>query len=206
MTRTTLTLSCLLILLLYCTAHAEPADLAQQILAETNAARQHPQRYAQYIRDFKKYFIGKAYRLPGSLNMVMTSEGKGALNEAAQFLSRQRPLPALSWSPGLAKAAADLVREQTVSGETGHDERGDMKKRIARYGSWRSSFGENISYGPDTARQVVMGLIIDDGVPDRGHRKNIFDRSFGTMGAACGPHPRYRTICVMDLASDFQSR
>ena len=206
MIRKSLALTSLLLLHTCAAACAEPADLGQQILAETNAARQNPQRYAQYIRDFKKSFVGNAYRLPGSLNMVMTSEGKGALDEAVQFLSRQRPLPALSWSTGLAKGAADLVREQTVSGETGHDGRGDMKKRINTYGSWRSSLGENISYGPDTARQVVMGLIIDDGVADRGHRKNIFDRSFATMGAACGPHPLYRTICVMDLAGGFQNR
>ncbi|MBJ6752435.1 CAP domain-containing protein [Geomonas anaerohicana] len=201
-----LALSCLMLLLAANTARAEPADLGQQVLAETNAARQNPQRYAQYIREFKKSFVGKGYRLPGSLNMVMTSEGKPALDEAVQFLSRQRPLPALSWSPGLARAAADLVREQRGSGETGHGERGDMKKRIDKYGSWRSSLGENISYGPDTARQVVMGLIIDDAVADRGHRKNIFDRSFTTAGIACGPHPLYRTICVMDLAGGFQSR
>ncbi|QXE85409.1 CAP domain-containing protein [Geomonas nitrogeniifigens] len=201
-----LALSCLLLLLACGAAHAESGDLGQQVLAETNAARQNPQRYAEYIREFRKSFIGKAYRLPGTLNMVMTSEGKGALDEAVRFLSRQRPLPALSWSPGLAMAAADLVREQAASGETGHGERGDTKKRIEKYGSWRSSLGENISYGPETARQVVMGLIIDDGVADRGHRKNIFDRSFTTAGAACGPHPLYRTICVTDFAGGFQGR
>ncbi|MBU5637811.1 CAP domain-containing protein [Geomonas sp. Red69] len=201
-----LALSCLLLLLACGAAHGESGGLGQQVLAETNAARQNPQRYAEYIREFRKSFIGKAYRLPGTLNMVMTSEGKGALDEAVRFLSRQRPLPALSWSPGLAMAAADLVREQAASGETGHGERGDTKKRIEEYGSWRSSLGENISYGPETARQVVMGLIIDDGVADRGHRKNIFDRSFTTAGAACGPHPLYRTICVTDFAGGFQGR
>ncbi|QWV95731.1 CAP domain-containing protein [Geomonas oryzisoli] len=204
--KTRLALSCLLFLLARGAACAEPDDLGQQVLAETNAARRNPQRYAEYIREFRRSFIGKGYRLPGSLNVVMTSEGKGALDEAVQFLSRQRPLPALSWSPGLAKAAADLVREQSASGETGHGERGDMRKRIEQHGSWRSTIGENISYGPDTARQVVMGLIIDDGVPDRGHRKNIFNRSYATAGIACGPHPLYRTICVMDLAGGFQSR
>ncbi|QXE91051.1 CAP domain-containing protein [Geomonas subterranea] len=195
-------------LLFFCcgVAHADSGTLAQQVLAETNVARQNPQRYAQYIREFKRSFIGKGYRLPGSLDVVMTSEGKGALDEAVRFLARQRPLPALSWSPELAKAADELVREQTASGETGHGERGDMKKRIEKYGSWRSSIGENISYGPDTARQVVMGLIIDDGVPDRGHRKNVFDRSFTTAGIACGPHPLYRTICVTDFAGGFKGR
>jgi uncharacterized protein YkwD len=46
-----------------------------------------------------------------------------------------------------------------------------------------------------------MNLIIDDGVTDRGHRKNIFSRAFGTAGAACGPHPRFGNVCVIDFAA-----
>lgn len=196
-----------LLLLLCCApAYAESGDLAKLVLAETNAARQNPQRYAAYVREFKKSFVGKGYRVPGTLDMVLTTEGTPALDEAERFLSRQRPLPALSWSAGLAKAAEELVRAQSASGETGHGGGGDTRKRVERHGSWHSSLGENISYGPDTARQVVLGLIIDDGVPDRGHRKNIFDASYTTAGAACGTHPRYRTVCVMDLAGGFKSR
>ncbi|WP_136514032.1 CAP domain-containing protein [Geomonas edaphica] len=185
---------------------AGEADLARQVLAETNLARTAPQRYANYLREFRKRFVGKAYRVPGTFNMVMTSEGTAALDEAVRYLARQRPVPALSWSPGLAEAADDLVREQTASGETGHGDAGGIKGRIEDHGSWSSTIGENISYGPDTARMVVMGLIIDDGVRNRGHRKNIFNRAFATAGAACGPHPVYRTICVMDFAGGFKER
>lgn len=182
------------------------ADLARQLLAETNLARTAPQRYANRLREFRKGFVGKAYRVPGTFNMVMTSEGTKALDEALRFLARQRPVPALSWSPGLAAAAADLVREQTASGETGHGDAGGIRERIEGHGSWTATIGENISYGPDTARMVVMGLIIDDAVPNRGHRKNIFNRAFATAGAACGAHPLYRTICVMDFAGGFKER
>ena len=182
------------------------ADLARQVLAETNLARTAPQRYANYLREFRKSFVGKAYRVPGTFNMVMTAEGTAALDEALSYLARQRPVPALSWSQGLAEAAADLVREQTASGETGHGEAGGIKGRIEGHGSWTSTIGENISYGPDTARMVVMGLIIDDAVADRGHRKNIFKGAFRKVGVACGPHPLYRTVCVMDLAGGFKER
>lgn len=196
-----------LLLLLCCApARADSGELAKLVFAETNAARQNPQRYAAHVREFKKSFVGRGYRVPGTLDLVLTTEGTAALDEAVRFLSRQRPLPALSWSAGLAAAAADLVREQSGSGETGHGGGVDIRKRVERHGAWRSSLGENISYGPDTARQVVLGLIIDDGVPGRGHRKNIFDPSYTTAGAACGPHPNYRTICVMDLAGGFKSR
>jgi len=198
----------ILSLFLAVSAEAAPADLARQVLAETNIARTNPRRYAGYIKEFRGRFLGKTYRTPGSAAMVVTSEGVAALDEAIEVLSRQRPVPALSWSPGLARAAADLVREQSGTGDTGHDggSSGDIRERIERHGTWMGRIAENIGYGPDTARLMVMELIIDDGVPDRGHRKNIFNAAFKTAGVACGPHPRYRNMCVTDFASEFKNK
>jgi len=185
---------------------AVSGDLARQILAETNLARSEPKRYAGYLREMRQRYTGKAYRLSGSATMIMTTEGVAALDEAIAFLSRQAPLPKLAWSDGLAAAAADLVRDQAQTGEVGHDgSNGDgVRKRIERHGDWSGRIAENISYGPSKARHVVIELIVDDGVTDRGHRKNIFNREFKVAGVACGTHQVYRRMCVMDFASQFK--
>jgi uncharacterized protein YkwD len=185
---------------------AAPSGLAQQMLAETNLARSAPQRYAGYLRGLRQQFIGRSYRMPGSADFVMTNEGVAALDEAILFLQKQAPLAALSWSRGLAEAAVDLERDEGQSGETGHtgSQSGDMRQRIERHGSWLTRIAENIGYGPDTARLMIMQLIIDDGVPGRGHRKNIFNPSFKVAGAACGPHPTFRNMCVMEFAVGFR--
>jgi len=42
-------------------------------------------------------------------------------------------------------------------------------------------------------------LIVDDGVADRGHREIVYSAELRFAGAACGPHPVYGTMCVIDL-------
>lgn len=198
-------LAIFLVLAATVSASALDEKLAGQVLAEINLARTAPATYAGYIRAFRSRFRGKVYSLPGSAVSIQTREGKAAVDEASRYLSRRKPLPQLSWSDGLAAAAAGLAEDQGRSGATGHvDSQGKgVKERIELQGKWAVRIAENIGYGPGEARQMVMQLIIDDGVKGRGHRKNIFSKAFTTAGVACGPHPAFGTMCVIDFAGGF---
>jgi uncharacterized protein YkwD len=200
--------TCCIIVILVANTAAGAGLSAEQMLAETNLARTEPARYADHLRKMRSNFTGNIYRDPGTAVMLVTTEGIAALDEAISYLSKQAPLPPLTWSDGLAKAAADLVRDQGQSGKIGHDggRSGGMQKRIERHGTWTGRIAENIGYGPSTARLMVIELIVDDGVPDRGHRKNIFTRDFAVAGAACGPHRLYRSMCVMEFATQYKNR
>jgi uncharacterized protein YkwD len=90
-------------------------------------------------------------------------------------------------------------------GHTGADG-STVDQRLRRHGRWLESAAENIDYGSDSARDVVISLIVDDGVAGRGHRTNIFNPALRVLGAACGPHPRYRQLCVIDYAGGFEER
>ncbi len=83
---------------------------------------------------------------------------------------------------------------------------GDVAGRMNRYGAWSSSWGENVSYGKMSARDIVIALIVDDGLPARKHRKNIFNPAFGVAGAAYGSHARYRSVCSIEFAGNFAER
>lgn len=195
--------ACLTALLLL--AGALPALPASQlelaVLQEMNAARTAPKAFAAHLQRHRALFEGKRYRPPGAAYFVRTQEGTAAVDEAIAFLKRQRPLPPLAWAEGLARSATELVRAQAQSGETGHG-RGKlgMEGRVSRQVEWTGSIGENISYGTNDGRDVVLQLIVDDGVPGRGHRTNIFSPDFRLAGVACGPHPTIRTVCVIDYA------
>jgi uncharacterized protein YkwD len=183
-------------------AAALDRDLAGQVMVEVNLARTAPRTYVGFLREFRRMFRGKYFVLPGSDTLLQTNEGVKAVDVAIKALSRQKPQPPLAWSDGLAAAAAELAKEQGDSGVTGHG--GDIRERIDRHGKWNRQIGENIGYGPTKARNMVMQLIVDDGVPDRGHRKNIFDPVFHAAGVACGPHPGFGNMCVIDFADQFK--
>ncbi|MBC8019295.1 MAG: CAP domain-containing protein [Verrucomicrobia bacterium] len=189
-------------------ASARDQNLSKQVLAEINLARTQPRAYAGFIREFRNRFRGKTYSLPRSTTRVQTNEGVKAVDEAIKFLSRVKPVPPFSWSSGLGAAAAELAEDQRRSGDTGHSGKtsGGMQERIERHGEWMGRIGENIGYGPTEPRDMVMQLIIDDGVPDRGHRKNTFSEAFTTAGVACGSHPRFGSMCVIDFAGGFREK
>lgn len=175
-----------------------------RVVEELSLARTKPAQYATCLKELRGRFHGKNIEQPDGV-LLTTREGLAAVDEAIGFLSAQAPLGALEPSEGLALGALDHVRDQGPRGVTGHDGSDGSRpaSRVSRYGQWRAAMGENIAYGTDTPREIVMYLIIDDGVPDRGHRTNIFNPAFKCVGVAVGPHAHYRTMCVMEFAGGF---
>jgi uncharacterized protein YkwD len=178
--------------------------IEQEIVNEMNLARQKPSAYIRYLKKLKSYYHEDLLKIPGK-TPVRTHEGVKAVDEAIRFLKSVKPVPVLKLSEGLSRAARDHVNDQSQSGKTGHIGRDESKpyERIERYGTWEGLSGENIAYGDESARMIVMQLIIDDGVPDRGHRENIFNPEFSYTGVAVGTHPVYRNMCVINYAGKF---
>ena len=69
---------------------------------------------------------------------------------------------------------------------------------------WESTLGENIMYGGDTPLEAILGLAIDDGVPSRGHRDNIFNKDFYHTGVATAMHSTFRSGTVTTFAGSYK--
>ena len=92
------------------------------------------------------------------------------------------------------------------SGQTGHVGHRDINKRFAPLkGNPYKAWGENCSYGYRDAVDIVITLLIDEGIKEEGHRKNILKPNFNSIGVAIRPHKNYEVNCVMDFGSKSPS-
>jgi uncharacterized protein YkwD len=175
-------------------AYAGPMEDA--ILAEINFARMHPQEYARRLQAQPVTPWERALRQAGQ-----DDNDPDAYAEAVAHLRAQAPLRPLRADGALASAALEHVELQGPAGEIGHDGPDGERfyERLRRHGLSETIAAENIAYGPPSPAEVVRALIIDSGVPSRGHRRNIFHASFQVVGVSCGPHRDYATMCVMDF-------
>ncbi len=181
--------------------------LEDGIAIEVNLARTNPGAYAAWLKGQRPYYRGTQLRRPGEVP-IRTKEGLAAVDEAIRWLEKQRPVGALGLSKGLSLAARDLTAAQGAAGGFGHTgpDGSTPSDRIERHGQWESVIGENVAYGQRTARDVVAAFIVDDGVPGRGHRKNLYNAAFHVMGVDCGPHSTYGTTCAISFAGGFREK
>jgi uncharacterized protein YkwD len=183
--------------------------IERDVLVELNAVRTNPSAYAAHLSALLPLFNGNLIKKPGMTVSIRTNEGAAAVREAISALQHQAPVAPLTLSSGMSAAAADLAIDQQRTGSMGHtgSDGSSPGSRLSRYGSWQQSYSENVDYGPFlTGRDVVIDLLVDDGVPDRGHRRNIFDAAARVAGIACGAHPRLRSMCVIDQAAGYVNR
>jgi uncharacterized protein YkwD len=176
------------------------------VVREMNLARQNPALYATFVQELRSRMNGNVIALPGGAK-IRAKEGTAAVDEAIRFLQSAQPVAPLTVSRGISRAAADHCADQADGGfgHAGRD-RSHGNHRMARYGTLIGGWAENISYGKSSARAVVLALIIDDGLPARKHRKNIFNPNYRTAGAAFGRHARFGTMCSMDFAGGYAER
>lgn len=144
-------------------------------------------------------------RPPRMLQHLLGSEGYSLLAEVRRFLDTVRPVAPLQRIRCLERIAADHAAH-VASNPDGHPHRGAngqaLTQRIASRCSGIRSFGECVDNLSSAASTVILRLLFDPDVPGRGHRRNLFDptyRSVGIGGAPCPKHPVLGTGYVVVL-------
>jgi hypothetical protein len=170
------------------------------ILEEVNFLRTNPDSYADELEEYERRFDGRVAFGEGNEPDFTTREGARPVIEAAHELRRLRALGEMRHSDILAQAAADHVRSQGASGKVGHISNGKRPGDRVKARGGNIYVGEAIVYGVYSSRNAVRQLIVDDGVPNRGHRKLLLVATYRYAGVACGAHSVWRNMCVIVLS------
>lgn len=184
-------------------AHKSSA-LEQAVFDEINEARKDPQKYAAYLEEYKKLFKGKVVYFPNYLR-IETNEGIPAVDEAIEFLKKAPRLAPYNFSNGLNKSTALQLSDLIADSSIGHTSRdgSNLAARLKKFGSIGEIYAENIAYFADSPRDIVLMMIIDDGVKSRSHRNNVFSSNFKVVGIAFGKGKTGEGLCVVNFADSL---
>ena len=126
-------------------------------------------------------------------------ENTGYIRSVRRDLKKTTDLTPLLPEKDLTAVAQGHAQRSGEKGSTGHQ---DFKKRFEPLmGNPYNHVGENCSYGYAKAIDIVISLLIDEGISSLGHRNNILSPDFNAIGVAIRPHKTYKTNCVMDFGS-----
>ena len=183
-------------------------DEEKDVILELNKARNNPGQYARlYIEPRLAWFGGPfgndSYLRPGDTVYIRQPGGRAAVVSTINALSRLPALQPLTPSQGMSLAARDHTLDTGPRGMTGHtgSDRSSMSQRLERYGRWNGRIGETISYGFNTAQDIVVQLLIS-----QGHRDIIMTGAHRYIGLAIGSHSRHNYMCTIKFAVGYVER
>lgn len=107
-------------------------------------------------------------------------------------LQKTKGLQALFPNDQLYEVAKKHATASGKQGSLGHDSSAGTFK--ARMNPLKTNFrivSENCDYGSQKAIDILMNLLIDEDIPDVGHRQNIIDGRMNSVGNSTQPHRKY---------------
>lgn len=120
-------------------------------------------------------------------------------------LKKTKKMNVLKMSSSLSDVARQHALDMGRLGKIGHSSSDgtSFADRVRTKAKAGGMIAENCDYGHDSALDIVMSLLIDDGIKSLGHRKNILEPNYQWVGIAIEDHKTYRVNTVMDFAERF---
>lgn len=165
----------------------------QQVILLVNLARTQPHYFSKVM--LAMWFENTADRM--LFAQMCSIEYSSSL---IKDLENCPPLSPLLSEKRLYKYAMIHAQKIGQKGRTGHGRYYNYSflERMQGLNKHRN-VAENCSYGCKKPIDIVMQLLLDDGVPSLGHRKNILKKSYKEIGISIQPHKKYEWNCVMDF-------
>ena len=181
--------------------------LKNEIIKEHNRIRTNPKSYIPILEKYIKWFHGNILEKPGADCGIETIEGISAYKEAINFLKTQKPIKEMIFDEEISRASQDHANDIGSTGSTDHrgSDGNTNDDRISRYIEWDITISENIDFGAVSGEEVMVSLLVDDGVDDRAHRSTMFNTKVKYFGVGVAEHKEYEVCTVIDYVGDIIS-
>ena len=154
----------------------------KKVILISNLARADGPLFAETL--LKEYLILKG------------KKGNKYIKSLYKDLKRVHNLPMLVPRKDLYNVARDHA---TKSGKKGYEGHKGFKTRYTPVLERYMEVGENIYYGRYTPDEIVLQLLIDEGIKDLGHRANLLNPKYNSIGVSIKPHKSYEYNCVQSF-------
>ncbi len=180
------------------------AAFSAEVLQKANTAEKNTQLNEE---EKKIIFYMNLVRLEPQqfLNSILTPYTKenevsknSYYNSLVRDLKNAQSTSVLVFKDDLHKVAVEFAKDLSKSGKIGHvNSKGqDFSVRTKHLLSNYSALAENCQFGYDSALDIVIDLLIDDGVPSLGHRKTILNKEYQFVGVSTNTHKNYEYCSV----------
>ena len=177
----------------YDTAHAESYLTAEEknLIYYTNFMRQNPKIFLEkYVQTYLDSTKSKA-------NLY--------INSLILELKKNKELKLLNPKYDLYKVARLHALDMGQSGKMGHNS-STGKKYFQRVDSLTNKYSflkENCQYGYNKGIDILIDLLIDEGITDYGHRKALLDPKIEFIGVSIEKHKTYKYNCIMEFSGEI---
>lgn len=127
---------------------------------------------------------------------------KSLLQELNSIESLEPVLPEYD----LFEVAKKHATEMGLQGKTGHISLNgeSYENRAINLSKRYEKVMENCQYGYTDGLSIVIDLLIDEDIPDIGHRKSLLNKEVKYIGVAIKKHKVYRYNCVIEMGYDLK--
>lgn len=181
-------------------------ELKDRIIKEHNKVREDPKSYITLLKNHLGLIKDNVLIIPEELKLKLI-EGEKSYNDAIQFLEKQDPIKPLVHSEEISKAANDHAVEIGSNGTFTHEslDGKNTAERIEKYIEWDGACCESIEFGNRSAENIIISLLVDDGIDHRPHRINMFSKELAYFGIGVSEHKTYGVVTVINYVAGVRT-
>jgi len=179
-----------------------------QVLNEINFARMHPDEFLQKLEELLSTITENDNCLYIDGVPFLYTNLKASLEEAINFLSKQKPLPGLIYNKTITQACDYLLDELIIHDglEGTENTKYNLENRLSKFGQPLGECYELIDYGMFDPEFIVINFILCDGDFQKYERNVIFNPKIKCLGIASSILPSEKICTVINFCEEFYDK